>query len=125
MVQTILGREVEKYTILDMWKEAWAWMRDNGIPLEPYQDNQIGHIALTKEEKSKSIQSMAYFITEHADGMMRHSKKMYEEWHQPDEIKELILNYKVQMMDIWGWPEWGFKDVKNLKPKQVDGASDE
>lgn len=103
----IEGQKFEKSSFMRIWEEAWFWMEKWGLPLNNWQKDRIKGLTDCREEPSKL--SMAYYITEHCEHLS--NDKI------PEEFKPIILEYKIHMMNQWGWPEWGYKDVKHLKPQ--------
>lgn len=88
-------------TLLDLWKEWWAWMKAYGIPLLPYQEQLIKGMIVSADKYTP--EQLAYVITEHYE----HLKE------KPScEIGVIIDAYKRKKMGQWGYPDWGYKDVK-------------
>lgn len=104
-----------KITFMGLWRDAWLWMQDNNAVLEPYQHEQIKNHNYILYNKDTPIKEMAYFLTQHDDGMRKHEKNLWEKWEKTEEMKNVILDYKIKMMEEWGWPEWGYADVKHLR----------
>lgn len=86
-------------TLLDVWKEAWAWMQSIGVPLKVEQKEQIKNYSLPKNY-TRTPEQMAYFLTEHYENI--------KEKPLP-ELVPIIAAYKQKMMELWGYPEWGYK----------------
>lgn len=102
-------------TLLDVWKDAWYFMKIKGFPLEGYQENLIvSHVPSWCENETRfpTQENLVYFITEHFENT---------KWPEmPPEVKTLIFEYKLSMMKEWKWPEWGYKDMKQFKPISGD-----
>lgn len=98
-------------TLTSLWDEAWALMHKWGMPLNEAQQQRIKNFQFPLDYEEPSQFSMAYFITEHFENL---------KWpDMPQEIKGLIHVYKIHMMNMWHWPEWGYADVKHEKmPKR-------
>lgn len=105
------GVKVINVSFMSVWDRAWYWMDQWGIPIEDWQKQRISELDMSKEREPSKF-SMVYFITQHCVNL--------KENQVPDEFKPMIIEYKIKMMDLWGWPDWGYKDIKHLKPK--DGA---
>ena len=116
-VEDLCGLKVQKFSLMDVWDAAWHWMREEGgikfIPgslPERGADRWNGVVDFSGSTPEK----MAYYITEHYEG--RQSEP-------PDHLRKVILGYKVHMMNEWGWPEWGYKDVKYLKEEHENSST--
>jgi hypothetical protein len=105
----INGTKCTKFSFSRLWERAWYWMDKWEIPIEDWQKNAIADLDMSQEhEPSKS--SMIYFITQRCENL--------KEDKIPNEIKPMILEYKIEMMNLWGWPDWGYKDIKHLKTQR-------
>ena len=93
-------------TFLDLWVSAWVQMKAKGIPLEPYQEKLVGE---KQPNQIMSNDELAYFLTEHFEGMKKHARKLYDQYDMPDDMKKVIKDYKIEMNKKWGNPEWGYK----------------
>src|ERR1700722_853230 len=51
-------------TLLDLWGDWWGWMKSYGIPVLPYQEEQIAKLPAVPKEKY-TPHNIAYAITEH------------------------------------------------------------
>lgn len=104
------SKEYSKTSLLDVWDYYWYWMKKWGIPLEDWQAKRIESLEFTSEPDKKRS---AYFITERCQNLP--AEKI------PDEFKPIIQDYMIYMMNLWGWPEWGYSKVKHLKPEESKG----
>ena len=93
---------------MDMWEYYYYWLDQWKIPIEDWQRKRIETKEYTEEPDKKAS---AYFITAHCENVQ--SELI------PEEFKPIIRDYKIHMMNKWGWPEWGYKDIKHLKPEGV------
>ena len=89
-------------TLLDLWREWWAWMKAYGVPLLPYQEEQIRGVEVPKEKYTPH--DLAYALTEHYENPSMKERPL-------PELQPVIDAYKRKMMEEWGWPQWGYKGV--------------
>jgi hypothetical protein len=91
-----------KKTLLDLWKEWWSCMKAYGIPLLPYQEEQIRNVSLEKEKYT--LRELGYAITEHYENPSMKAEPL-------EALIPIINDYKREMMEEWGWPKWGYKGI--------------
>lgn len=114
-VVTIGGREYGLSSFMSAWDRAYYWMNKWGVPLLDWQKQRLSRFTPPKEQEP-SKESMAYYITERCENVRDKSKI-------PPEFGPIIDQYKTAMMETWGWPDWGYRDVKKKRSLQNPQSS--
>lgn len=94
---------------MDLWRKAYRWLRDEqDIKLSVFQEKYANEWPDDYDWSNTLPEDMAYCMTE----FFQDRKDS-----PPEHLIPIIQAYKIKMMEIWKWPEWGYKDVKHLKPE--------
>ena len=109
MEHEIDGVRFQSFGFMRIWETAWYWMDKWGIPIEDWHRQRIKGLDMSSE-KEPTKESMAYYIIERCENLSKDKI--------PKEFLPIIHEYKIRMMNTWGWPEWGYSDVRHLKPKK-------
>lgn len=96
--------------LMDVWCYAWYWMNKWGIPIEDWHKERIKIFSMPPNAMEPDKKSMASYITERCQNLKK--EKI------PDEFKPIIEEYKIKMMETWGWPKWGYEDVRHLRKEK-------
>lgn len=97
------SKAIAPISFLDLWRVSWSWMKSYGVPLLPYQEEQIAKLPPVAADKY-TPQQMAYQLTEHYENPSMKEKPSLE-------LQLIIDAYKYQQMEILGWPSWGYRGV--------------
>lgn len=90
-------------SLMEVWGAFYKWLRNNYDIEFSYMQTKYADESNLDIFDNKKPEQLAYFITE----FFENSKIP-----PPDCLIDIIKNYKIMMMELWDYPEWGYKDIK-------------